>query len=137
VPEESDLIVILPGYPPNREAAQGVESPELEGADRDDREHAAALNNLRSLERVVAEIGNPDRHGFELLQRPLSFRVVLEGCAALPRGTTRPGRASRERAVVILEDDRYGSVLRNVRAASGTLDTLPPNRMSLVLKVRP
>jgi hypothetical protein len=36
------------------------------------------LNTLAALERVIAEIDPPDRRGFELLQRPLSFRVVRE-----------------------------------------------------------
>jgi hypothetical protein len=85
VPEEADLIVILPGYPPTREAAQAwnlvharvrlivvVRTPPPNNAVVQD------LNTLAALERVIAEMDPPDRRGFELLQRPLSFRVVRE-----------------------------------------------------------
>jgi hypothetical protein len=36
-----------------------------------------AFNIMRSLERVVAEMNEPSRSGFEQLQRPLSFRKVV------------------------------------------------------------
>ena len=84
-PEEADVIVVLPGYPPSREAAQAwnlvharvrlvvvVRDPPPNNAVVQD------LNTLGALERVVAEIDPSDRRGFELLQRPLSFRVVRE-----------------------------------------------------------
>jgi hypothetical protein len=36
------------------------------------------LNLMRGLERVIAEMDDPQRGGFERLQRPLSFRKVIE-----------------------------------------------------------
>ena len=35
------------------------------------------LNLIHSLTRVIAEMPHPERTGFERLQRPLSFRVVM------------------------------------------------------------
>ncbi len=85
VPPESDLIVILPGYPPSREAAQAwnlvrsrlrmvlvVSGPPPSAAVVGD------LNSLRGLERVIAQMDEPSRSGFERLQRPLSFRKIVE-----------------------------------------------------------
>jgi len=37
----------------------------------------ADLNGMRGLERVIAEIDDPSRAGFERLQRPLGFRRVM------------------------------------------------------------
>jgi hypothetical protein len=37
----------------------------------------ANLNELRALERVIAEMDQPSRSGFERLQRPLSFRKIV------------------------------------------------------------
>lgn len=37
----------------------------------------ANLNELRALERVIAEMDEPSRSGFERLQRPLSFRKIV------------------------------------------------------------
>ena len=36
------------------------------------------LNHMRGLERVIAQMEDPRRSGFELLQRPLSFRRLVE-----------------------------------------------------------
>ena len=36
------------------------------------------LNAMRHLERVIAQMDEPSRSGFERLQRPLSFRKILE-----------------------------------------------------------
>ncbi|HEY3215425.1 MAG TPA: hypothetical protein VGK93_02930 [Candidatus Eisenbacteria bacterium] len=85
VPEGADLIVVLPGYPPSREAAEAwnlvsarlrlivvVQTPPPSTAVVGD------LNTLRGLERVIAELDQPARSGFERLQRPLSFRKVIE-----------------------------------------------------------
>ena len=84
-PPESQLIVVLPGYPPNRAAADAwnhvranlrlivlVPGPPLSRAVVDD------LNEMRGLERVIAQMDDPSRYGFERLQRPLSFRKVVE-----------------------------------------------------------
>lgn len=85
LPPETDLIVILPGYPPTRAAAEAwnqVGNPRLRlivlvrslppnyGV-------VADLNGIRGLERVIAEIDEPSRLGFERLQRPLGFRKVM------------------------------------------------------------
>lgn len=83
LPEGADLIVVLPGFPPSREAAEAwnylrlpmrivvlVDGPPV------DRGSISDLNALRGLERVVADMPQPSRAGFERLQRPLSFRVV-------------------------------------------------------------
>ena len=84
-PEEADVIVVLPGYPPNRAAAQVwnyvnvrlrivavVPGPPSSSGIIDD------LNTMRGLERVIAQMEEPSRVGFERLQRPLSFRKVVE-----------------------------------------------------------
>ena len=78
-------IVILPGYPPSREAANVwniiparmriivvVDGPPVSSV------IFADLNAMRGLERVIAEMDRPSRAGFERLQRPLSFRKVIE-----------------------------------------------------------
>jgi len=85
VPPEADVVVVLPGYPPNRAAAQAWnyvnahlrivvvvpgEPPSLAVVDD--------LNTMRGLERVIAQMDDPSRTGFERLQRPLSFRRVVE-----------------------------------------------------------
>ena len=85
MPPEIDLIVILPGYPPTRGAAEAwnmlrvreriivvVNGPPASNTVIGD------LNNMRGLERVICQTDNPDRRGFERLQRPLSFRTLIE-----------------------------------------------------------
>lgn len=85
VPAETQVIVVLPGYPPNRAAAAAwehvhahlrivvvVPGPPPSRAVVDD------LNTMRGLERVIAQMDEPSRSGFELLQRPLGFRKVVE-----------------------------------------------------------
>jgi hypothetical protein len=84
VPPEADVIVVLPGYPPSRAAnelwnyVEGrvrlvmlVDGPPPSGSVIDD------LNSTRRLERVIAEMDDPSRSGFERLQRPLSFRKIM------------------------------------------------------------
>ncbi len=83
LPEGADLIVVLPGYPPTRSAAEAwnylrlplrlvlvVDGPPANRAGIDE------LNRIRALERVIADMPYPSRSGFERLQRPLSFRVI-------------------------------------------------------------
>lgn len=83
-PEESDIIVVVRGYPPTKEAADAwnllnarvrlvmvVDGPPPSTAVTTD------LNSMRSLERVIAEMDAPSRSGFERLQRPLSFRKLM------------------------------------------------------------
>jgi len=85
LPAEAQVIVVVPGYPPNRAAAEAwnrvnarlrivavVAGPPASRAVIDD------LNTMRGLERVIAQMDEPSRFGFELLQRPLSFRKVME-----------------------------------------------------------
>ena len=85
LPEESDAVIVLPGYPPSRGASEAWnlvharlrlvivvrETPPSLAVISD-------LNNMRSLERVIADFDLPARTGFERLQRPLSFRVLRE-----------------------------------------------------------
>jgi len=79
------VIVVIPGYPPNRSAAEAwnrvnarlrivdvVPGPPISRAVLDD------LNLMRGLERVIAQMDEPSRMGFEQLQRPLSFRKVMD-----------------------------------------------------------
>ena len=84
-PAEADVIVILPGYPPTRQSAEAWnlvnarlrivvvvnDAPPNIGVIND-------LNTMRGLERVIAQMDQPFRSGFERLQRPLSFRKVVE-----------------------------------------------------------
>jgi hypothetical protein len=85
LPAEVQVIVVVPGYPPNRAAAEAwnrvnarlrivivVPGPPASRAVLDD------LNLMRGLERVIAQMDDPSRFGFELLQRPLSFRKVID-----------------------------------------------------------
>ena len=85
LPEQCDLIAVLPGYPPSREAAEAwnyvnarlrlvvvVPGPPPNSTVAND------LNAMRYLERVVAQMDEPSRSGFERLQRPLSFRRIME-----------------------------------------------------------
>lgn len=85
LPDRTDVIVVLPGYPPSREAAEAwnylnarlrlvlvvAGPPPSPGVVQD-------LNAMRHLERVIARMDEPSRAGFERLQRPLSFRKVVE-----------------------------------------------------------
>jgi hypothetical protein len=84
VPEEADVVVVLPGYPPSRAAGELwnylgarvrlvmlVEGPPPTLTVIDD------MNNMRHLERVIADMDMPARTGFERLQRPLSFRKII------------------------------------------------------------
>jgi hypothetical protein len=84
LPTGSEMVVLLPGWPPTREAL-GAWNLVSGGALRiivvvdgppADRALITEFNRVRSLDRVIAQMDNPDRRGFERLQRPLSFRVV-------------------------------------------------------------
>jgi hypothetical protein len=85
LPPESDLVVVLPGYPPSRAAAEAwnqVGNPRLRvivlvRTPPPNFGVVADLNGMRGLERVIAELDDPSRTGFERLQRPLSFRKVI------------------------------------------------------------
>ncbi len=83
VPPESDIIAILPGWPPSRAAADAwdalgsrtrvvvmVDGPPVRSS------QVLDVNDMRAVERVVADMAVPSRSGFERLQRPLAFRTV-------------------------------------------------------------
>ena len=85
VPRGADVVVVVAGYPPNRAAVEAwsylsaplrivvvVPGPPPSVAAVDD------LNSMRSLERVIAQMEQPSRSGFERLQRPLSFRKLID-----------------------------------------------------------
>ncbi|MBI5710617.1 MAG: hypothetical protein HZC42_09990 [Candidatus Eisenbacteria bacterium] len=85
LPEQADVIVVLPGYPPSREAAEAwnyvgarLRLVLVVAGPPSDRGVLQDLNTMRSLERVIAQMDEPSRAGFERLQRPLSFRKVVE-----------------------------------------------------------
>ena len=84
LPQGCDLIVVLPNFPPTRSQASlwnmlrqplriilVVDGPPV------DRGLILELNSMRGLERVIATMDHPSRSGFERLQRPLSFRVLM------------------------------------------------------------
>ena len=84
LPEGADLVGVLQGYPATRAQAAAwnllgrpvriimvVDGPPV------DRDMIFQMNALRGLERVVADMSRPSRSGFERLQRPLGFRVVM------------------------------------------------------------
>ena len=84
IPYGSDLVVILPGFPPTHGAAEiwGYVHASLRvvvvvNGPPAGREVLNDLNSMRSLERVIAQMDQPSRAGFEPLQRPLSFRKIM------------------------------------------------------------
>jgi len=84
LPEGADLVVVLPEYPETRRAAEAwnllrrpVRLIVVVSAPPPDRDVILELNAIRGLERVVADLARPSRSGFERLQRPLNFRVVM------------------------------------------------------------
>lgn len=84
LPQGADYIVVLRGFPPSREQADMwnyLRAPLrlvlVVAGPPADRSQIQQLNAIRSLERVIAEMDVPSRSGFERLQRPLSFRIVV------------------------------------------------------------
>ena len=85
LPQGADLVVVLQGYPPTRAAAEVwsyLDAPlrivVVVNGPPPSVSAIADLNSMRSLERVIAQMDYPARTGFERLQRPLSFRKVME-----------------------------------------------------------
>jgi hypothetical protein len=83
-PEGVEVFVVLPGYPPSRGAADlwnllgaPVRIVLLVRGAPPDPGMILDLNRMRNLDRVIAEMDEPSRAGFERLQRPLSFRKVM------------------------------------------------------------
>jgi hypothetical protein len=85
LPPGCDVVVLLRGYPPSREAAEAwnlvrtrVRLVLLVPGAPPSSSVVQDLNSMRGLERVIAELAPPSRAGFERLQRPLSFLQVVE-----------------------------------------------------------
>ncbi len=84
LPQGADYIIVLRGFPPSRAQADMwnyLRAPLrlvlVVAGPPADRSQIQQLNAIRSLERVIAEMDAPARTGFERLQRPLSFRIVM------------------------------------------------------------
>ena len=84
-PEGVEVVAILPGWPPGRAAVDAwnylrvplriiviVPGPPATI------DPITQLNEMRGLERVIAQMDTPSRQGFERLQRPLSFRKIVD-----------------------------------------------------------
>jgi hypothetical protein len=85
LPAETDVIVVLPGYPPGRASAEAWNLVQARlrivvvvPGEPPNINVIADLNEMRGLERVVVQMDEPRRIGFERLQRPLSFRKLVE-----------------------------------------------------------
>ena len=85
IPPETDVIVVLPGYPPARASAEAWNLVQAKlrivvvvPGEPPNINVIADLNAMRGLERVVAQMDDPNRAGFDRLQRPLSFRKLVE-----------------------------------------------------------
>jgi hypothetical protein len=85
LPEGADLIVVLNGYPPGRAAAEAWSTLNLPlrivvvvSGPPATVNPIADLNAMPGLERVIAQMSQPSRSGFERLQRPLSFRTLMD-----------------------------------------------------------
>lgn len=85
VPQGVEAVVVLPGWPPTRASAEAwnylnvplrmvvvVPGPPPGIAE------VTNLNLIRGLERVIAQMDEPSLSGFERLQRPMSFRKIVE-----------------------------------------------------------
>jgi hypothetical protein len=85
VPQGIEPVIVLPGWPPSRAAAEAwnylrvpmriiviVTGPPPGISE------VTNLNQMRGFERMIAQMDEPSRSGFERLQRPLSFRKIVE-----------------------------------------------------------
>jgi hypothetical protein len=79
------VVVVLPGWPPGRAAVDAWNYLQIPlriivvvPGPPDSIDPIANLNEMRGLERVIAQMDDPSRRGFERLQRPLSFRKIVE-----------------------------------------------------------
>jgi len=84
-PEGIEVVAVLRGWPPGRaqvDAWNYLRVPlrviVLVPGPPESVDQIQALNEMRGLERVIAQMDEPSRRGFERLQRPLSFRKVIE-----------------------------------------------------------
>ena len=85
IPEQADVVVVLPGYPPSRAAAaawnylnERLRIVIVAAGPPPTADVVSDLNAMRHLERVIAQMDEPSRSGFERLQRPLSFWKLVE-----------------------------------------------------------
>ena len=83
MPIGTELIVLLPGWPPSRAALgawdlldANVRVIVVVPGPPGDRALITEMNRMRALDRIIAQMEHPSRSGFERLQRPLSFRVL-------------------------------------------------------------
>lgn len=84
IPEGADVIAVIRGYPPSRGAAEAwsyVNAPlriiVVVPGPPPSIPMVQDLNSMPRLERVIAEMNEPSRTGFERLQRPLQFRKLM------------------------------------------------------------
>jgi len=84
LPEGTELVVLVPGWPPTREALgawdlldANVRLIVVVSGPPADRALITEMNRIRTLDRIIAQMEHPSRTGFERLQRPLSFRVLM------------------------------------------------------------
>jgi len=84
MPEGVDLIVVLPGWPYGRAAVDPwnylsvpMRIVVVVGGPPPSIDAVTALNQMRGLDRVIAQMEEPSRTGFERLQCPLNFRKLI------------------------------------------------------------
>ena len=84
-PDGVEVVAILPGWPPGRPASDAwnylnipMRIVVVVPGPPNSIDDATNLNQMRGLERVIAQMDEPSRSGFEHLQRPLSFRKIME-----------------------------------------------------------
>ena len=84
-PDGVEVVAILPGWPPGRPASEAwnylnipMRIVVVVPGPPNSIDDATNLNQMRGLERVIAQMDDPSRSGFEHLQRPLSFRKIME-----------------------------------------------------------
>jgi hypothetical protein len=85
MPAGTELVVVLAGYPPSRAAAEAwsyigapVRIIVVVSGPPPSIPAVQDLNAMPGLERVIAQMEEPSRSGFERLQRPLQFRKLME-----------------------------------------------------------
>ena len=84
-PEGVEVVAVLPGWPPSRAAVDAWNYLQVRlrvivivPGPPPSVDMITNLNEMRGLERVIAQMDAPSRQGFERLQRPLSFRKLIE-----------------------------------------------------------
>jgi hypothetical protein len=84
-PEGVEVVAVLRGWPPGRAQVDAwnylrvpLRAIVLVPGPPESVDQVQALNEMRGLERVIAQMDEPSRRGFERLQRPLSFRKVID-----------------------------------------------------------